>query len=148
MDLKTQIKADIKEAMRAKETAKRDTLRNIQTMIKQIEVDERKELNDADVEKILMKYAKQREDGITQFKEAGREDLVSKEEAELALVRSYLPEPMGDAELESILKTIITEVGATGMQDMGKIMGAAKQVIGSKADGSRINKVAKKFLLN
>ncbi len=148
MDLKARIKADIKEAMRAKETAKRDTLRNIHTMIKQIEVDERKELDDAEVEKILMKYAKQREDGITQFKEASREDLVSKEEVELALVRSYLPEPMSDEELENTLKTIIAEIGATGMQDMGKIMGAAKQTIGSKADGSRINKVAKKFLLN
>ncbi len=147
MGLKEQIKADIKDAMRAKETAKRDTLRNIQTMIKQIEVDERKELDDADIEKILMKYAKQREDGITQFKEAGRDDLVSKEEAELTLVKSYLPEPMGDEELEATLQTIIAEVGATGMQDMGKIMGAAKQAVGSRADGSRINKVAKKLLL-
>jgi len=148
MGLKEQIKADIKEAMRAKETAKRDTLRNIHTMIKQIEVDERKELGDADVEKILMKYAKQREDGITQFKEAGREDLASKEEAELTLVRSYLPEPMSDEKLESALRTIIAEAGATGMQDMGKIMSKAKETIGSRADGSRINKVAKKLLLS
>ena len=147
MGLKEQIKADIKDAMRAKETAKRDTLRNIQTMIKQIEVDERKELDDADIEKILMKYAKQREDGITQFKEAGRDDLVSKEEAELTLVKSYLPEPMSNEELEATLQTIIAKVGATGMQDMGKIMGAAKQAVGSRADGSRINKVAKKLLL-
>ncbi len=148
MQLKEQIKEDIKAAMRAKETAKRDTLRNIQTMIKQIEVDERKELTDADVEKILMKYAKQREDGITQFKEAGREDLVAKEEAELALVKSYLPEPISDSELENILQKIITEVDAKGMQDMGKIMGAAKEEIGSRADGGRINKVAKKLLLS
>jgi len=148
MNLKEQIKEDIKAAMRAKETGKRDTLRNIQAAIKQIEVDERKELTDADVEKILMKYAKQREDGIIQFKEAGREDLVAKEEAELALVKSYLPEPMNDEALEALLKTIITETGAAGMQDMGKVMNAAKQKAGSKADGSRINKVAKKLLLS
>ena len=147
MSLREQIKADIKDAMRAKETARRDTLRNIQTMIKQIEVDERKELTDTDIEKILMKYAKQRKDGITQFKEAQREDLVAKEEAELALIESYLPKPMEDDELEATLKTIIVEIGATGMQDMGKIMGNAKQVIGSRADGARINKVAKKLLL-
>jgi len=147
MNLKEQIKEDIKVAMRAKETAKRDTLRNIQAAIKQIEVDERKELTDADVEKILMKYAKQREDGITQFKEAGREDLVVKEETELALVKSYLPEPMNDEALEALVQTIIAETGAQGMQDMGKIMNAAKQKAGSKADGSRINKVAKKLLL-
>ena len=148
MSLREQIKEDIKAAMRAKETEKRDTLRNIQTAIKQIEVDERKELTDAEVEKILMKYAKQREEGIKQFKEAGREDLLTKEEAELALVKQYLPEPMEEDELKIILQSIIAKVGATGMQDMGKIMGAAKQAVGSRADGARINKVAKKLLLS
>ncbi len=147
MHLKEQIKEDIKAAMRAKETAKRDTLRNIQTMIKQIEVDERKELTDTDVEKILMKYAKQREDGITQFKEAGREDLVAKETAELVLIKSYLPEPMTEEELTALLQDIITTIGAKGMQDMGKIMGAAKQKVGSRADGGRINQIVKKLLM-
>jgi len=147
MSLKEQIKADIKAAMRAKETAKRDTLRNIQTVIKQLEVDERRELTDADVEKILMKYAKQREDGITQFREAGREDLVSKEKVELALIRSYLPEPLSDEELQAILQKIITTVDAKGMQDMGRIMGAAKKEVGSRADGGRINQIVKKLLV-
>ncbi len=147
MSLKEQIKADIKAAMRAKETAKRDTLRNIQTVIKQLEVDERRELTDADVEKILMKYAKQREDGITQFREAGREDLASKEKVELALIRSYLPEPLSDEELQAILQKIITTVDAKGMQDMGKIMGAAKKEVGSRADGGRINQIVKKLLV-
>jgi uncharacterized protein YqeY len=148
MGLKEQIRKDIKVAMRAKDTLKRDTLRNINTVIKQIEVDERKELTDEDVEKILMKYAKQREDGAVQFKEANRDDLVQKEEAELSIVKSYLPEPIDDNELENIIKNIISNVGATGMQDMGKIMGAAKSEVGSKADGGRINKVAKKLLLS
>jgi len=145
--LKERIKNDIKAAMRAKETAKRDTLRNIQTMIKQIEVDQRIELTDGDVEKILMKYAKQREDGATQFAEAGRDDLVVKEQAELALVKSYLPEPMSDEELESLISGIIAEVDAKGIKDMGKVMGVAKAAAGSKADGGRINIVAKKLLL-
>ena len=147
MSLKEQIKADIKAAMRAKDTLKRDTLRNIQTVIKQIEVDERRVVSDGDVEKILMKYAKQREDGIIQFEEAGRDDLVEKEKAELALVKSYLPEPMDDAELEGILRDIIAQVDAKGMQDMGKIMGAAKSAIGSRADGGRINLMVKNILL-
>ncbi|MDQ1326631.1 MAG: uncharacterized protein QG564_1756 [Campylobacterota bacterium] len=146
MSLKEQIKIDIKEAMRAKENAKRDTLRNIQAAIKQIEVDERKELTDEEVEKILLKYAKQREDALTQFKEAGRDDLVAKEEAELVLVKSYLPEPLEDAELESILKEIINSVGASSMADIGKVMGAAKTAIGSRADGGRINQAVKKLL--
>ncbi len=146
MRLKEQIKNDIKEAMRAKETAKRDTLRNIQAAIKQIEVDERRELGDADVEAILMKYAKQREDAKVQFAKGGRDDLVAKEEAELALIKTYLPEPMDDTELESILKEVIASVGAQSMKDMGKVMGAAKSTIGSRADGGRINVMVKKLL--
>ncbi len=146
MSLKEQIKNDIKDAMRAKENHKRDTLRNIQAAIKQIEVDQRIEVDDDMVKKILMKYAKQREDAIVLFKEAGRDDLVEKDEIELALVMSYLPEPMDDEELESILKEIIASTGATGMKDMGKVMGAAKNAVGSRADGGMINQVVKKLL--
>jgi uncharacterized protein YqeY len=94
-----------------------------------------------------MKYAKQREDGITQFREAGREDLASKEKVELALIRSYLPEPLSDEELQAILQKIITTVDAKGMQDMGRIMGAAKKEVGSRADGGRINQIVKKLLV-
>jgi uncharacterized protein YqeY len=146
MSLKQRIKDDIKEAMRAKETARRDTLRNLSAAIKQIEVDERRELSDADVEAILLKYAKQREDAKAQFAQGGRDDLVAKEEAELAIVRSYLPEPLTDEELETILKQIIAETGATSMKDMGKVMGAAKAATGSRADGGRINAIVKKLL--
>jgi len=146
LSLKERIKNDIKEAMRAKETAKRDTLRNIQTAVKQIEVDERRELSDADVEAILMKYLKQREDAKTQFADAGRDDLVNKEEAEIILVKTYLPEPMNDEELEAIMKEIIAKTGAKSMKDMGRVMSAAKAEIGSRADGGRINVIVKKIL--
>jgi len=146
MSLNAQIKNDIKDAMRSKDTAKRDTLRNIQAAVKQIEVDQRKEVTDADVEAILMKYCKQREDAMAQFKEAGRDDLVAKEEAELIVVKAYLPEPMSDEELESILKDIISQTGASSMKDMGKVMGAAKQAMGSRADGGRINTCVKSLL--
>ena len=146
MSLKEQIKNDIKEAMRAKDTAKRDTLRNLNAAIKQIEVDERRELSDADVEAILMKYAKQREDAKAQFADAGRDDLVAKEEAELAIVKSYLPEPLSEAELETIIKEIIAETGAQSMKDMGKVMGAAKAKVGSRADGGTISKMVKGLL--
>jgi uncharacterized protein YqeY len=146
MSLKEQIKNDIKDAMRAKEVVKRDTLRNIQTAIKQIEVDERRDVSDADIESIMMKYLKQREDAKTQFADAGREDLVEKENAEIAIVKVYLPEPMDDNELEVIVKEIIASVGAESMKDMGKVMGAAKGAIGSRADGGRINVIVKKLL--
>ena len=146
MHLKEQLKSDIKDAMRAKEIVKRDTLRNIQASIKQIEVDERREVTDADIETIMMKYLKQREDAKTQFADAGRDDLVAKEEAEIIIVKSYLPEPTDDAELETVLKEIIASVDAQSMKDMGKVMGSAKTTIGRRADGGRINLIVKKLL--
>jgi uncharacterized protein YqeY len=146
LTLKERIKNDIKEAMRSKDTAKRDTLRNIQAGIKQIEVDERRDVSDSDVEAIMMKYLKQREDAKTQFADAGRDDLVAKEEAEITIVKSYLPEPMNDEELEAILKEIIADTGAQSMKDMGKVMGAAKVKVGSRADGGRINQIVKQLL--
>ena len=146
MSLNAQIKSDIKDAMRAKETVKRDTLRNIQAAVKQIEVDERRDVTDADLEAILMKYLKQREDAKIQFADAGRNDLVEKEDAEIAIVKVYLPEPMDDSELEAILKEVIASVGAQSMKDMGKVMGGAKAAIGSRADGGRINQMVKKLL--
>jgi len=146
MSLNLQIKSDIKDAMRAKDTLKRNTLRNIQTVIKQREVDERKELSDAEVEAILVKYLKQREDAKIQFADAKRQDLVEKEEAEIAIIKPYLPKPMDDEELENILKEIIATTNATSMKDMGKVMGQAKQTIGSRADGGRINVMVKKLL--
>ena len=146
MSLKDQIKSDVKDAMRAKEVVKRDTLRNIQASIKQIEVDERRDVTDADVESIMIKYLKQREDAKTQFGDAGRGDLVAKENAEIAIVQAYLPEPMDNVELEAVLKEVIATVGAESMKDMGKVMGAAKSAIGSRADGGRINVMVKKLL--
>jgi len=146
MNLKDKIKSDVKDAMRAKELVKRDTLRNIQAAIKQIEVDERRDVTDADVESIMMKYLKQREDAKAQFTDAGREDLVEKENAEIAIIKAYLPEPMDDTELETVLKEVIASTGAKSMKDMGKVMGAAKAAIGSRADGNRINVMVKKLL--
>ena len=146
MNLNAQIKSDIKDAMRAKDVLKKNTLRNIQAVVKQIEVDERREVTDADMEVILVKYAKQREDAMAQFKDAGRDDLVKQEEAELAIVKAYLPEQMSDEELEATLKEIVAQIGASSMKDMGKVMGAAKSAIGSKADGGRINACVKNLL--
>jgi uncharacterized protein YqeY len=146
MNLNARIKSDIKEAMRAKDKQRRDTLRNIQVVVKQIEVDERREVTDADMEKILVKYAKQREDAMAQFAGAGREDLVEKEQIELDIIKAYLPKQMDDTELEAEIKKIIASVDATSMKDMGKVMGAAKKAIGNKADGGRINVFVKKLL--
>ncbi len=145
-DLKQRLQSDLKDAMKQKDTFKRDVIRFVMSAIKQIEVDERKELSDADIEAILVKQIKQRNDSIQQFREGGREDLVEKNEKELEILRSYLPEPMSEDEVREIIKEIVEETGAQGMKDMGKVMGAAKSKIGSRAEGRVINQIAKELL--
>jgi uncharacterized protein YqeY len=146
MSIKDELKEKIKEAMRSKDIATRDTLRNIQTMIKQIEVDERREIDDNEATKLIIKYAKQRQEAITQFEAASRDDLVQKEQLELDILSEYLPKQLSEEELKIKLKEIITELGATSMQDMGKIMAKAKEFFGNSADGSTINKIVKELL--
>jgi len=146
MSLREQINNDIKTAMKAKENAVRDALRLLSSAMKQIEVDERKELNDDDVIKIIQKQVKQRNDAMTQYRDAGREDLYAQEASEAAIFEAYLPQQLSDEELESALRSIITEVGATSLKEIGKVMGAASKSIGALADGKRINECAKKIL--
>ncbi len=146
MSLKEQLKSDLKDAMRTKDILKRDTIRAINTMIKQIEVDQRVELNDEDVIKLIQRGIKQREEAISQFKEASRDDLVKNEQDQIGIFELYLPKQLTDDELQTIIQAIITDVGATTMKDMGKIMNPAKEKIGGSADGKRINEMVKKPL--
>ncbi|MDP1785589.1 MAG: GatB/YqeY domain-containing protein [Sulfuricurvum sp.] len=146
MSLKEQISNDIKTAMKEKEVVKRDALRLLSSAMKQIEVDERKELSDEDIIKIIQKQVKQRNDSMSQYKEAGRDDLYDIEAAEAAIFETYLPKQLNDEELETAIRSIITKVGATSMKEIGKIMGTASKTIGALADGKRINECAKKIL--
>ncbi len=146
MILKEQLKSDLKDAMRAKEIIKRDSIRAINTMIKQIEVDERIELDNDAIVKLIQKGIKQREEAIVQYKEASRDDLVQKEQEQIDVFSIYLPKQLDDTELESIIQKIITAVGATSMKDMGKVMNPAKEKVGGTADGKRINLMVKKLL--
>ncbi|MGA1931187.1 GatB/YqeY domain-containing protein [Arcobacter sp. YIC-464] len=146
MSLKQQLKDDVKTAMREKNIVKRDSIRAINTMIKQIEVDERKELSDEEVIKLIQKGIKQREEAVTQYKDANREDLVAKEQEQIDVFKVYLPKQLTDEELEAGLKEIIEEVGATSMKDIGKIMGQASKKFAGVADGKRINETTKKLL--
>ena len=146
MSLREQINQDLKEAMKAKDSKKRDALRLLTSAFKQVEVDERKELSDEDVIKIIQKQVKSRNESATQYKEAGREDLMQKELEEIAYFEPYLPKQLSDDELESAVQVIIEKVGATSMKDMGKVMGAASKELAGKADGRRINECVKKIL--
>lgn len=146
MTLKEQLKEDVKVAMREKNVVKRDAVRSINTMIKQIEVDERRELGDDEIIKLIQKGIKQREESIVQYTEAGREDLIEKEKAQADVFRVYLPKQLTDEELEAELQTLIEEVGAASMKDIGKVMGQASKKFAGIADGKRINETAKKLL--
>ncbi len=146
MSLKETLKEDLKTAMRDKEIVKRDAIRAINTMIKQIEVDNRVELGDEDIIKLIQKGIKQREEAISQYSTAGRSDLVEKEQEQIDVFALYLPKQLTDEELEATIKAIIAETGATSMKDMGKIMNPAKEKIGGSADGKRINDMVKKLL--
>ncbi len=146
MNLRETINQDVKNAMKAKETKKRDALRLLTSAFKQIEVDERKELNDDDVIKIIQTQVKRRNDAATQYRDASREDLMQIELDEIAFYEVYLPAQMSDEELSNAVKTIIEKVGATSMKDMGKVMGTASKQLAGKADGKRINECVKGLL--
>ncbi len=146
MSLKQQLKDDVKTAMREKNVVKRDSIRAINTMIKQIEVDERKELTDEDIIKLIQKGIKQRQEAVTQYKDASRDDLAEKEQEQIDIFSEYLPKQLSDEELENGLKEIIEQVSATSMKDIGKIMGQATKKFAGVADGKRINETTKKLL--
>ena len=146
MSLKEQINNDIKTAMKEKNVPLRDALRLLSSAMKQIEVDERKELSDEDIIKIIQKQVKQRQDAMAQYREAGREDLYEQEAAEAAIFETYLPKQLSDEELKTAIAAIIAETGAETMKDIGRVMGAASKTLGATADGKRINECAKALL--
>jgi len=124
----------MKAAMRAGEKERLSTVRLILAAIKQREVDERIVLDDAQVLSVLEKMGKQRRESIAQFEAGGRSDLVAKENAELAIISAYLPVPLGDAELDALIRATITETGATSLKDMGRVMSLIKSKAQGRAD--------------
>lgn len=146
MSLKEQLNEDLKTAMREKNVVKRDSIRAINTMIKQIEVDERRFLDDAEVIKLIQRGIKQREEAIAQYSAASRDDLVQKEQEQVDVFMLYLPKQLTNEELEAGMKEVISEVGATTIKDMGKVMGVASKKFAGVADGKRINEMVKKLL--
>jgi len=146
MNLRETINQSVKEAMKAKDTKKRDALRLLMSAFKQIEVDERKELSDDDVIKIIQTQVKRRNDAASQYKDAGRDDLMQIELDEISYYEVYLPKQLTDEELSNELKIIVEKVGATSPKDMGKVMGMASKELAGRADGKRISSCVKSLL--
>lgn len=146
MSLKDQITEDMKTAMRAKDSERLGTIRLLLAALKQKEVDERVELDDAMVVAIVDKLVKQRKDSVTAFTQGGRTDLADKEAAEIKVLEVYLPQRMSAEEVAAEVKAIVAELGAKGPGDMGKVMGAVKTRLAGKADMGQVSAAVKAAL--
>jgi uncharacterized protein YqeY len=141
--MKSAMRARADETQRAKETLRLGTIRLLLAAVKQREVDERIELDDTAVSGIIEKLIKQRRDSIGQFQTAGRMDLVNAEQAELAILQAYMPEPLSAAEIDAAVAAAITESGATSAKDMGKVMGLLKSRLAGRADMGQVSALIK-----
>lgn len=148
MSLEKRIAEDLKTAMKAKDSATLNALRSVKSAILLAKTAEGAgaELDEAGEMRLLQKLAKQREDSLAIYREQKREDLAATEAAELAVLKRYLPEPMSDEELESALRGIIEQVGASSPADMGKVMGVASKSLGARADGKRLAAAVRELL--
>ncbi|PJF44423.1 MAG: glutamyl-tRNA amidotransferase [Phototrophicales bacterium] len=146
MSIKEQLTADLKAAMKNKDTARRDLIRSLQAAIKQKEVDERIELDDDAVIKILMAEAKRRRETIEAFEQAGRGEDAATEHQELAMIEAYLPKQLSQEELKALAAAVIAEVGATSAKDIGKVMPVLMPKVKGRADGRAVNEVVRELL--
>jgi uncharacterized protein len=146
MSLKAQITEDMKTAMRAKDTAKLGVIRLILAAIKQREVDERIEMDDAAVITAIEKMLKQRRDSIAAFESAERHDLADQEKFEVTVLQTYLPAQMSEEEIKAIIAKVVTDTGAAGAKDMGKVVGAVKPLVAGKADMAKVSGLIKAAL--
>jgi len=144
MSIKENIKTDLKDAMKSGNTEKRDVLRMLDSMIKNVEIEKNKRedgLDDEEVLEVAGRAVKQRKDSIQQYTEGGREDLANKEKAEIEILTKYLPEQMSEENLISVVKEVIDETGAKDKSELGKIMGIIMSKVKGRADGNMVRKV-------
>ncbi|HEX9398175.1 MAG TPA: GatB/YqeY domain-containing protein [Burkholderiales bacterium] len=143
MSLKQQITEDMKTAMRARDGARLSAVRLLLAALKQKEVDERIELSDADVVSVIEKMLKQRRESIAQFEKAARNDLAQAEKFEVGVLTAYLPQQLGDAEIQNEINSIVAATGASGIKDMGKVMAALRPRLAGKADMAKVSSLVK-----
>ncbi len=145
--LKEQLSNAVKDAMRNKDRDRLGTLRMAQAAVKQIEVDERRELSDDDVLKVLDKMVKQRRDAASQYDDAGRSELADKERAEMAILEEFMPAALSDDELDGLIRAAISSTGAQGMQDMGRVMNELKPQVVGRVDMGQLSQKVKAALV-
>ncbi len=143
MSLKAAVTEDMKTAMRAKDAPRLSTIRLLLAAIKQREVDERKDLSDADIVAVIEKMIKQRRDSVEQYTKGNRQDLVDVEQAEIVVLQGYMPRAMSDAEVDAAITAALAASGAKGMADMGKLMAVLKPQLAGKADMGKVSALVK-----
>ncbi|WP_347300536.1 GatB/YqeY domain-containing protein [Dolosigranulum savutiense] len=143
MSVLDQLNQDMKAAMKAKDKAKLKTIRMLKASLQNEKLAKQDDLTEQEELDILAREKKQRLDSLQEFKQAGRDDLVDEVEEELAIVAEYLPEPLSDDEVKEIVQSVIDSVNASGMQDMGKVMGAVMPKVKGRADGNFVSEVVK-----
>ena len=144
--LKEKLLEDLKDAMRYKDVTKKNTVQMVRAAILQVEKDKKIEMDDGQVLETIAKEFKKRNDSLADYEKSGREDLIAQIKEEMAVLEQYLPKKLSEEELTEKLKTIISNIGATSMKDMGMVMKQAKAELGVTADGKMINEVVKKLL--
>ena len=144
--LKQRIQEDMKAALRAQDKQRLGVVRLILAAIKQVEVDERIEVDDTRISQILNKMLKQRRDSITQYSQAKRDDLVAQERLEERIIQSYLPPPLSESDIDGLLSEVIAQLGATSVKDMGKVMAEMKEKLQGRADMALLSKKLKERL--
>lgn len=148
MNLKDQLRADMATAMRDGDNDKRNTLRLLLAAVKQTEVDDQVTLDDAGVQVVLTKQAKQRRESIDDYEKAGRAEMAANEKMEMTIIESYLPQMMGKEEVKALAAQVIAELGITDMKGMGQIMGRLMPQLKGQADGRIVNEVVRELLQN
>jgi uncharacterized protein YqeY len=146
MSLLDQLNEDLKQAMKAKDEVTKDTVRLIKAAVQNAEIEKQATLDDTSANELLARMARQYRESITMYRDNAREDLATKEEAELSIVLGYLPEQLGADEIRTMAKAVADEVGAAGPGDKGKLMGKLMPQLRGKADGALVNKVVGELL--
>ena len=146
MSLKDQLNESMKTAMKARDDLRLSAVRMVRSMVKNREIDQKKELNDQDVIEVISTLVKQRRESIRMYREGNRPDLVEKEEAELEVLLGFLPKQLSTAEIEELVDKIISETGAQGAKDMGRVMKALTPLTAGKADGKTVSETVRQKL--
>lgn len=146
MSLSERLNEDMKQAMKSQDKFKLSVIRMVKASIKNLEIDQHKTLDDNEVLDVLSREIKQRKDSLQEFKQAGRDDLVQKLEAEIAILMEYMPQQLSEEEIKVIVQQTIQEVGATSKANMGKVMGALMPKVKGRADGKLVNQLVQQSL--